>query len=170
MVGRLINSREARGLQVADRDLTDARAAVANGAGARTIVMVSRRESFSAAHQLRDPDLSQEENERLFGKCVNLHGHNYVLEVVVAGEVDQTRGYVVDLKALSDLICRRIIEHVDHRNLNTDVPWLEGRIPTAENLATSFWERLRPELPEGSLRSVRLWETDKNWAQVGESF
>jgi 6-pyruvoyltetrahydropterin/6-carboxytetrahydropterin synthase len=155
---------------MADRDLTDTRAAAANGAGARTIVMVSRRESFSAAHQLCDPGLSDAENERLFGKCVRLHGHNYVLEVVVAGEVDQTRGYVVDLKELSDLICRRIIEHVDHRNLNTDVPWLEGRIPTAENLATAFWDRLRSELPGGSLRSVRIWETDKNWAQVGECY
>lgn len=155
---------------MAYRDLTDARAAVENGAGAKTIVRVSRRESFSAAHQLRDPGLSEDENEQLFGKCVNLHGHNYVLEVVVAGEVDQTTGYVVDLKDLSDLICRRIIEDVDHRNLNTDVSWLEGRIPTAENLASSFWERLRPELPDGLLRSVRLWETDKNWAQVGESF
>ena len=154
---------------MAHRDLTDARAAVANGAGAKSVVRVSRRESFSAAHQLRDPRLSEDENQRLFGKCVNLHGHNYVLEVVVAGEVDPARGYVIDLKDLSDLICRRIIEQVDHRNLNTDVSWLKGRIPTAENLATSFWERLRPELPDGLLRSVRLWETDKNWAQVGET-
>ena len=133
-----------------------------------TTVLVSRRESFNAAHQLRDPELSDEENQRLFGKCANLHGHNYVLEVVVAGEIDQATGYVVDLKQLSGLVCRRIIDDVDHRNLNTDVPWLAGRIPTAENLALAFWERVRPELPEGSLRSVRLWETDKNWAQVGD--
>ncbi len=131
-------------------------------------MMVSRRETFNAAHQLRDPDLSEDENERLFGKCANLHGHNYVLEVVVAGEIDQATGYVVDLKQLSDVICRHIIDDVDHRNLNTDVAWLQGRIPTTENLALMFWERLRPELPEGSLRSVRLWETDKNWAEVGD--
>jgi 6-pyruvoyltetrahydropterin/6-carboxytetrahydropterin synthase len=133
-----------------------------------TTVLVSRRESFNAAHQLHDPGLSDEENERLFGKCANLHGHNYVLEVVVAGEVDQATGYVLDLKLLSDVISRRVIKDVDHCNLNTDVPWLEGCIPTAENLALAFWERVRPELPDGALRSVRVWETDKNWAEVGD--
>jgi len=130
--------------------------------------LVSRRESFNAAHQLCDPRLSDDENRRLFGKCANLHGHNYVLEVVVAGEIDHASGYVLDLKQLSDIICRQVIRDVDHRNLNTDVPWLEGRITTAENLALTFWERLRSELPEGLLRSVRLWETDKNWAEVGD--
>ena len=131
-------------------------------------VLVGRRESFNAAHRLYDPDLSEEENRRLFGKCANLHGHNYVLEVVVAGQIDQATGYVLDLKTLSDIICTQVIRDVDHRNLNTDVPWLKGRIPTTENLAQAFWERLRPELPGGLLRSVRLWETDKNWAQVGD--
>ena len=129
-------------------------------------VLASRRESFNAAHQLSDPGLSDEENQRLFGKCANLHGHNYVLEVVVAGEVDRATGYVLDLKLLSDVIGRQVIRDVDHRNLNTDVPWLKGRVPTAENLAQAFWERLRPELPDGMLRSVRVWETDKNWAEV----
>ena len=131
-------------------------------------VLVGRRESFNAAHQLYDPDLSEDENRRLFGKCANLHGHNYVLEVVVAGEVDQASGYVLDLKSLSDLIAAHIIRDVDHHNLNTDVPWLKGRVPTTENLAQAFWERLAPELPEGLLRSVRVWETDKNWAAVGD--
>jgi 6-pyruvoyltetrahydropterin/6-carboxytetrahydropterin synthase len=131
-------------------------------------VLVGRRESFNAAHQLCDPDLSDEENRRLFGKCANLHGHNYVLEVVVAGEIDQASGFVVDLKWLSEVIGRQVICDVDHRNLNTDVPWLKGRVPTAENLAQAFWERLQPELPDGLLRSVRVWETDKNWAEVGD--
>jgi 6-pyruvoyltetrahydropterin/6-carboxytetrahydropterin synthase len=131
-------------------------------------VLVSRRESFNAAHELRNPELSEAENRRLYGKCANLHGHNYVLEVVVAGRIDPTTGYVLDLKRLSDVISTRILEDVDHRNLNTDVPWLDALIPTAENLAVAFWERLAPELPEGSLRTVRIWETDKNWAEVGE--
>lgn len=131
------------------------------------VVLVGRRESFNAAHQLCDPDLSDEENRRLFGKCANLHGHNYVLEVVVAGEVDEASGYVFDLKSLADVIGRQVLRDVDHRNLNTDVPWLKGRVPTAENLAQAFWERLRPELPDGLLRSVRVWETDKNWAEFG---
>ena len=131
-------------------------------------VLVGRRETFNAAHQLYDPDLSDDENRRLFGKCTNLHGHNYVLEVVVAGEIDPASGYVLDLRSLSDIINRQVIQDVDHRNLNTDVPWLKGRIPTAENLAQAFWERLRPELPEGLLWSVRVWETEKNWAEVGD--
>ena len=121
------------------------------------IVRVGRRESFNAAHQLYDPGLSDAENRRLFGKCANLHGHNYVLEVVVAGRVDQSSGYVLDLKVLSDVVCRQVIQDVDHRNLNTDVPWLNGRVPTAENLAEAFWERLRAALPAGapSLRRGR---------------
>ena len=131
-------------------------------------VSVSRRESFNAAHQLRDPALSDDENRRLFGKCVNLHGHNYFLDVVVAGEIDDATGYVWDLKQLSDVMRRQIIQEVDHRNLNTDVPWLKERIPTAENLALAFWERLQTELPEGLLRSVRVSETEKNWAEVGD--
>jgi 6-pyruvoyltetrahydropterin/6-carboxytetrahydropterin synthase len=131
-------------------------------------VLVGRRETFNAAHQLYDPGLSDEENRRLFGKCANLHGHNYILEVVVAGEVDQASGYVLDLKLLSAVMNGQVIQDVDHRNLNTDVPWLSGRIPTTENLALTFWERLQPELPEGLLRSVRVWETDKNWAEVGD--
>jgi 6-pyruvoyltetrahydropterin/6-carboxytetrahydropterin synthase len=155
---------------VAYHDVAEPNTTVARrtAASSSTTVLVSRRESFNAAHQLRDPGLSDEENERLFGKCANLHGHNYVLEVVVAGEIDPTTGYVLDLKHLSDLICRVIIQDVDHRNLNTDVPWLQGLIPTAENLAVAFCERVRSELPEGSVRSVRLWETDKNWAEVGD--
>lgn len=130
-------------------------------------VTLGRRESFNAAHQLCDAALSDEENRRLFGKCANLHGHNYILEVVLAGEVDPATGYLFDLKELADVISRQIIHDVDHRNLNTDVPWLKGCIPTAENLALAFWERLTPELPGRLLRSVRVWETDKNWAEVG---
>lgn len=131
-------------------------------------VLVSRRETFNAAHQLRNPGLSDDENRRLFGKCVNLHGHNYALDVRVAGKINAASGYVLDLKRLSDVMHQQIIQHVDHRNLNTDVPWLEGIIPTAENLAMTFWERLKRELPQGALRSVRVSETDKNWAEVGD--
>jgi 6-pyruvoyltetrahydropterin/6-carboxytetrahydropterin synthase len=131
----------------------------------RTAVLVSRRESFNAAHQLCDPALSDEQNRDVFGKCMNLHGHNYMLDVAVAGGIDPATGYVMDLKQLSDLVCKEIIQHVDHRNLNTDVPWLAGQIPTAENLAVAFWDRLEPHMPCGTLRAVRVWETDKNWAE-----
>ena len=113
---------------MAHQDLTDADMAVVDrkATNSSTTVLVSRRESFNAAHQLHDPGKSDEENERLFGKCANLHGHNYVLEVVVAGEVEPDTGYVLDLKQLSDVIHRRVIQDVDHSNLNTDVPWLQG--------------------------------------------
>ena len=131
-------------------------------------VRISRREGFNAAHQLRDATLSEDENRRRYGKCVNLHGHNYVLEVVVSGVIDPATGYVMDLKRLSDLMTAEIIQHVDHRNLNTDVDWLSGRIPTAEMLAVAFWARLLPHLPKGSLRTVRLHETDKNWAECSD--
>ena len=131
-------------------------------------VRISRREGFNAAHQLRDAALSEEENRRLYGKCVGLHGHNYVLEVVVSGAIDPATGYVMDLKRLSDLMTAEIIQHVDHRNLNTDVDWLRGRIPTAETLALAFWARLRPHLPQGALRTVRVHETDKNWAECSD--
>ena len=131
-------------------------------------VRISRREGFNAAHQLRDATLSEDENRRLYGKCVNLHGHNYLLDVVVSGAIDQATGYVMDLKRLSDLMRAEIIQHVDHRNLNTDVDWLTGRIPTAETLALAFWARLQPHLPKGSLRTVRVYETEKNWAECSD--
>ena len=90
------------------------------------------------------------------------------LRLHLDNEIDQASGYVLDLKVLSDIISRQVIRDVDHRNLNTDVPWLKGCVPTTENLAQAIWERLQPELPDGLLRSVRVWETDKNWAEVGD--
>jgi 6-pyruvoyltetrahydropterin/6-carboxytetrahydropterin synthase len=132
---------------------------------ARSVLRVCRRESFDAAHQLYDPRLSAEENRALYGKCVNLHGHRYQIEVIVAGDMDDASGYVVDLKQLADVIKTEIIQHVDHHNLNTDVGWLEGRIPTVENLAMAFFERLRPHIRRGTLHTVRVWETEKNWAE-----
>jgi 6-pyruvoyltetrahydropterin/6-carboxytetrahydropterin synthase len=136
---------------------------------ARPVLRVCRRESFDAAHQLCDPRLSSEENRSLYGKCVNLHGHRYQLEVVVAGDMDDASGYVVDLKQLADVIKAEIIQHVDHHNLNSDVAWLAGRIPTAENLAMVFFERLRPHITRGTLHAVRVWETEKNWAECTRS-
>lgn len=128
---------------------------------------VTRRESFNAGHRLFRPELSDEENHRIFGKCSNPsgHGHNYTIEVTLEGEVDPATGYVFDLKELSDVIGKRILQDVDHRNLNVDVDWLAGEVPTAEVLANVFFERLEPDLPPGMLESVRVGETDKNWAE-----
>jgi 6-pyruvoyltetrahydropterin/6-carboxytetrahydropterin synthase len=130
-------------------------------------IFVSRRERFSAGHTLFNPEFSEERNREVFGKCSNPsgHGHNYVLEVVLRGEVDPETGYLFDLSELSSVIGKAVLDDVDHRNLNVDVDWLRGVIPTTENLASVFWDRLDANLPEGLLYAVRVGETPKNWAE-----
>jgi 6-pyruvoyltetrahydropterin/6-carboxytetrahydropterin synthase len=130
-------------------------------------VLVTRRETFSAGHTLFNPTYSEERNREIFGKCSNPsgHGHNYVLEVTLRGEPDDETGFVFDLSELSSLLWKLVLDDVDHRNLNTDVDWLRGVIPTTENLANAFWDRLDPNLPAGMLHSVRVRETEKNWVE-----
>jgi 6-pyruvoyltetrahydropterin/6-carboxytetrahydropterin synthase len=125
---------------------------------------VTRREHFSAGHRLHNPDWDDERNREVFGKCNNPtgHGHNYYLEVTVAGEIDPETGYVVDLKELKDVIMEHVIRKVDHRNLNTDVDFLQGVNPTAENIAAGIWRQLVDRIPQGRLYQVRLYETEKN--------
>jgi 6-pyruvoyltetrahydropterin/6-carboxytetrahydropterin synthase len=94
------------------------------------------------------------------------HGHNYVLEVTVAGEPNPETGYVIDLKTLKAIVMREIIEKVDHKHLNHDVEFLDGVIPTAENIARAFWKILEPQITEGKLHSVRLHETENNVVEV----
>lgn len=122
---------------------------------------------FAAAHRLADPTLSQRENERIYGKCAapNGHGHNYVLEVGVAGPLNPASGMVINITDLKQLIEERVLKRVDHKNLNLDVPELRGVNPTVENLAVALWEWLREALaPELALR-VRLHETENIWAE-----
>jgi 6-pyruvoyltetrahydropterin/6-carboxytetrahydropterin synthase len=130
-------------------------------------VFVQRRERFSGGHTLYNPEFSDERNREVFGKCSNPngHGHNYILEVTLRGEIDPETGYIHDLSELATLMRKLIIADVDHRNLNIDVDWLRGVIPTTENLASVFWDRLDANLPPGLLHSVRLGETSKNWAE-----
>lgn len=130
-------------------------------------VIISRRERFSAGHTLYNPAFSAERNREIFGKCSNPsgHGHNYVLEVSLRGEVDPETGFVYDLSELAALMRKLVIDDVDHKNLNVDVDWLSGTIPTTENLACAFWDRLEANLPSGVLYSVRVGETEKNWAE-----
>lgn len=129
------------------------------------MMYVTRREHFSSAHRLFNSAWSDERNQEVFGKCNNPagHGHNYYLEVTVAGEVDPDTGYVVDLKQLKDVIIQRVIARVDHRNLNVDVDFLHGVIPTAENIAIGIWRQLVDHIPQGRLYQVRLYETEKNF-------
>ena len=133
-------------------------------------MIVTARLTFSAAHRLHNPSYDAEWNRAMYDKCDNPggHGHNYAIEVSVRGKIDPETGMVIDLKKLKDIMRAAVVDRVDHKNLNTDVGFLRGVIPTAENLALAFWERLRPELPAGLLRSVRVWETEKNWAEVGD--
>ena len=131
-------------------------------------VRVTRLLHFSAAHRLARPDWSEEENRRVFGDCAhpNWHGHNYELEVTVAGPIDAKTGYVMDLKDLKDLVKERVVDDLDHRNLNVDVPWLRGTLPTTENLAMRIWERLAPHVPPPAvLDRVVVRETPRHWVE-----
>jgi 6-pyruvoyltetrahydropterin/6-carboxytetrahydropterin synthase len=131
------------------------------------MVYVSRKAHFSAAHRLFNPEFTDEQNEAIFDKCNNLHGHghNYTIEVTVAGDPDPKTGYVIDLKKLSELIEEVILSKVDHKHLNFDVPELEGIIPTAENIALVFWSMLQPSITEGTLYKIRVAESDNNFAE-----
>jgi 6-pyruvoyltetrahydropterin/6-carboxytetrahydropterin synthase len=123
---------------------------------------------FSAAHRLFRPDWSDERNAEVFGDCSNpnWHGHNYELEVTVEGTVDPATGFVMDLKALKDLVQERVVREVDHKNLNTEVPWLEGVNPSTENVAVAIWGRLADALPTGvRLAKVLLRETPRHWVE-----
>lgn len=128
------------------------------------MMYVTRREHFSAGHRLFNPAWSDERNAEVFGKCNNPagHGHNYYLEVTVAGDVDTETGYVVDLKQLKDVIQEYVLAKVDHKNLNEDVDFMRGVIPTAENIAIAIWKQLVHRIPQGRLHNVRLFETEKN--------
>ena len=125
------------------------------------MIRVTRRAEFSAAHFYHNPNFSAEENQRIFGKCSNPHGHghNYVLEVTVAGEPDPETGMVLDLKELKDILQKEVMERMDHRHLNYEVPELAGQIPTCENIAATIWELLEPKITKGKLDRVRVYES-----------
>jgi len=128
-------------------------------------VRATRRVHFSAAHRLFRPDWPDDRNREVFGSCANpnWHGHNYELEVTVEGEVDPETGYVMDLKRLRAALESRVVEDVDHRNLNLEVEWLAGMNPTTENLVVAIWNRIETHLPDGvRLARVVLHETPRN--------
>jgi len=131
------------------------------GSGSNTMVYLTRRIEFSASHFYHNPAFSAEENQRIFGKCNNPHGHghNYSLEVTVAGELDPVTGMVLDLKQLKEILEREIMQRMDHRFLNYEVPELKGQIPTCENIARVIWNLLEPRIQQGKLHRVRLYET-----------
>ena len=131
-------------------------------------VRITRRMHFCAAHRLHRPEWSDERNQEVFRSCANpnWHGHNYELDVTVEGPVDPDTGYVLDLNRLRDLVQERVVAEVDHANLNMDVDWLDGTIPTTENVVVAMWHRLRERMPpEVELVKLVLWETPRNRAE-----
>lgn len=131
----------------------------------RPIVSVTRREGFNAAHRLHNNKLSDQENREIFGKCNNKngHGHNYFVEITVEGPVDPDTGMVLNLTGLKRDI-QRIIEGLDHKNLDLDVEYFKNVVSSAENIAVYFWDKLNPTVPAGLLKEVKLYETSKNIA------
>lgn len=129
------------------------------------MILITRRLEFCASHRLYNPSFSDEKNSATFGLCNNPngHGHNYALEVTVSGEVDPETGMVLDLKTLKKLINEEIIDKVDHKNLNVDVEFLKGVIPTAENIAIHFWNIIEPKIVNGTLHEVKLFESERNF-------
>lgn len=132
-----------------------------------TMVYVTRKAHFCASHRLHNPAFSDAKNVAVFGKCNNPrgHGHNYDLEVTVAGDPPSDTGMVIDLKRLAEIIDEAVVERVDHKHLNEDVDFMRGIIPTAENIAREFWKLLAPRITEGRLHSIRLYESHNNFVE-----
>jgi len=130
-------------------------------------VSVTRQVHFNAGHRLNNPARTRRWNQRAFGLCnlPNGHGHNYVLEVTVRGRPDPETGYVIDLGELKQIVHETVVDLCDHRNLNVDVSFLRGVIPSAENLVIAFWDRIAPHIRKGRLHSLRLYETPRNYAE-----
>lgn len=128
------------------------------------MLFLTRIEHFNAAHKLYNPDWNKEKNEAVFGKCANenWHGHNYELHVTIKGEVSGDTGFVVNAKILSSIMNQFVLEELDHKNLNLDVSFLQGKMCSTENLAIAIWQQLVPHLPEGvQLHCVKLYETPR---------
>lgn len=132
------------------------------------MVYLTRTEHFNAAHKLYNPAWSYVKNEEIFGKCANenWHGHNYELLVTVKGNPSPDTGFVFDVKRLSNIIKDQVIEKLDHRNLNIDVAFMNGKMCSTENLAIAIWDEMVPHLPEGvQLHSIKLYETPRIYVE-----
>jgi 6-pyruvoyltetrahydropterin/6-carboxytetrahydropterin synthase len=138
------------------------------------MVTLTKTFEFAASHRLFRPDWDDEKNRAVFGKCANPngHGHNYQLEVSVAGEISSETGMVFDAEQLSRIVDELVFNEVDHKNLNRDVEWLAGKITTVEVIAESIWQRLayalRERNPKARLHRIKLWETSRIYAVIEE--
>lgn len=130
------------------------------------MIFITRRERFNAAHRLFRPDFSDERNLEVFGKCSNpnWHGHNYTLYVTVRGEVDPDTGFLVNLKDLSELVNKLVIDQLDHKNINIEVDFMKGKLASTENIAIGIWEQLESPIAQlgATLHKVQLFETENN--------
>lgn len=124
------------------------------------MILLTRKADFSAAHFYWNDSWSEAENQRVFGRCANRqgHGHNYTLEVTVKGNVDPETGFVVDLKAMKDIMEDEVVSVYDHRHLNFEVPEFRTIVPTTENIAIAIWRRLAGKIPNATLYRVRVYE------------
>lgn len=132
------------------------------------MVFLTRHEFFNAAHRLSNPHWTDAQNEAVFGKCANAnwHGHNYELIVTVKGSVNTETGFLMDVKVLSQILHQEVCEPLDHKNLNLDVPFLNGILPSTENLCIAIWNRIEPHLPKGvQLHRVKLYETPRIYVE-----
>ena len=132
------------------------------------MIYLTRIEHFNAAHKLYNPAWSFEKNEEIFGKCANenWHGHNYELFVTLKGEPEKETGFLMDAKKLSLLIKHYVLDKIDHKNLNEDVPFLKGQICSTENVSRAIWAQLQPELPPNvTLHAIRLYETPRIYVE-----
>ena len=134
------------------------------------MIYVCRKEHFNAAHKLYNPNWSEEKNREVFGPCANhnWHGHNFELLVTVKGSPDPETGFVIDLKKLSSLICEEVIEKLDHKNLNMDVDFMQGKMASCENLAMEIWKILAPQIAQiskANLHCITLYETPRNYVE-----
>src|SRR3954469_25355962 len=130
-------------------------------------VFITRQVHFNSAHRLYNPTKSLAWNRKQYGLCTNphWHGHNYVLEVTIKGQPDPVTGYIIDLSDLKRVLNQAVADKCDHRNLNDEVPFLRGIIPSTENLVIAFWHQIEPCLKGGRLHCVRLYETPRNYAE-----
>lgn len=139
--------------------------------GSYRMIYVSRKEHFNAAHKLYNPAWTPEKNVEVFGPCANenWHGHNFDLIVTIKGKPDPLTGFVVDLKKLSTLIRTEVIDKLDHKNLNLDVDFMQGKLASCETLVMEIWKILEAMLPtitsNGQLHSIRLYETPRNYVE-----
>lgn len=133
----------------------------------KKLVYITRKEHFNAAHRLYNTSWTDEQNEAFFGKCANknFHGHNFDLYVTLKGYADPQTGMVMDLKKLKDVIKTRVVDKLDHMNINEDVDFMRGQLASIENIVVAIWEQLEPYIENGKLHCIKLVETERNYVE-----